>query len=104
MSLKLGWGRTPTRGNLYQTLSFTAFKILHENQIKIYITKIKQKYAKLRKTKNIFLALICVVSMVRVFLVEMMNNYSVNFLHMLSYNFVLYLVLGSLALSSNLRT
>ena len=42
--------------------------------------------------------------MVWVFLVEMMNSCSVNFLHMLSYNFVLYLVLGSLALSSNLRT
>ena len=28
--LKLAWGRTPTRGNLYQNLSFNAFKILHE--------------------------------------------------------------------------
>jgi len=32
VSLKLAWGRTPTRGNLYQTLSFTAFKILHETK------------------------------------------------------------------------
>ena len=37
VSLKLAWGRTPTRGNLYQTLSFTAFKTLHET---------KQKFAK----------------------------------------------------------
>ena len=58
----------------------------------------------LEKPKNIFLALICVVSMVWVFLVEMMNSCSVNFLHMLSYNFVLCLVLGSLAISSNFRT
>ena len=35
--------------------------------------------------------------MVRVFLVEMMNSCSVNFLHMLSYNFMLYLVLSLLA-------
>ena len=42
--------------------------------------------------------------MVWIFLVEMMNSCSVNFLHMLSYNFVLYLVLGSLALSSNLKS
>ena len=32
VSRKLAWGRTPTRGNLYQTLSFTAFKILHETK------------------------------------------------------------------------
>ena len=38
------------------------------------------------------------------FPVEMMNSCFVNFLHMLSYNFVLYLVLGLLAISSNLRT
>ena len=42
--------------------------------------------------------------MMWVFLVEMMNSCSVNFLHMLSYNFVLYLVLGSWALSSNLKS
>ena len=28
VSLKLAWGRTPTRGILYQTLSFTAFKAI----------------------------------------------------------------------------
>ena len=42
--------------------------------------------------------------MVWVFLVEMMNGCSVNFLYMLSYNFVLYLVLSLLAKSSNLKT
>ena len=42
--------------------------------------------------------------MVWVFLVEMMNSYSINFLHMHSYNFVLCLVLGLLALSSNLKS
>ena len=35
--------------------------------------------------------------MVWVFLAEMMNSCSVNFLHMLSYNFMLYLVLGLVA-------
>ena len=58
----------------------------------------------LEKTQKYFLALICVVSMVWVFLVEMMNSCSINFLHMLSYNSVLCLVLGSLALSSNLKS
>jgi hypothetical protein len=57
---------------------------------------------KLEKTKNTSCFLLCSKHGV-VFLVEMMNSCSVNFLHMPSYNLVLYLFLSLLAKCSNLE-
>ena len=113
--MKLTWGRTLTRGNLYH-LSFITFtpskkqnknlktQKLHKNQqnlenkTKICKTQNKIKSCKTQRTPKIFTCFpICVVSMYNFFLVEMMNSCSVNSFHMPSYNLMLYLVLSLVA-------
>jgi hypothetical protein len=81
------------RGTLY-LVSLPFSNLMHET---------KQKFAKLGKYQIYLLAILCVVSMVQFFLVEMMNSYAVNFLRMPSYNLVLCLILNSLAKCSNLK-
>jgi hypothetical protein len=65
--------------------------------------KQNKNWQNLEKIKNNFLLYHMCSKHGLVFLVEMMNSCSINFLHMPSYNLMLYLVLSSLAKCSNLE-